>query len=845
MATLTRLAVNYPPLGNDLSWGSQLTAWTVQSKSATRVLIENSDFTFTQIVGSGFTFDAANNALTGTVTQVIHLAADGTTQIEKITNLPAGYQLTAFQANLASDIGGLLAGDDTIAGSNPYADVLFGYAGNDTFNPGLAAGSHATSMDVSFDLMVGGAGSDTFNAGASFALNYIVAYSLETGSGGVTVDLAANTAIDTFGNTDHFNNIRNIMATDLADSLLGGAGDDMFAPGGGTDTIDGAGGFNILSYAYLSTLQADGFGYINGITVTYASATGGTVTDPTGATDTFSNIQRVYGTNFNDVYNGHAGTAEVFAGMGGNDVYNGNSDGDMVDCSAEYLAGGVGGISVNLGTVNAQNGVPVSTLLDSLGGSDQLSGISGVIGTNSDDNFYGNNGNNTFIGNAGTDRFRGNGGNDTFNGGDGRDIAEYRFESGSTPTSGITVNLTSVGNGTVTDTFGNTDTLISIEQIHGSNRNDVYVGSRGEDRFAPGQGDDQITSNGGRDVILYVFDTAATSGIHFDGSLSSNQLTSAYYGTDTFIGFNNGINLIATFLDDWILGTSAADILQPSNGVDTIDGGNGRDILAYTDSPSTGVGTTSGVTFNAATATSGTVLDSGGNTDTYTSIEVLRGSQFGDTFNGSTGNDIFQGLSGDDTFHGGGGLDIVDYSAEQTLATFFGQAAHGIVVDLASGTGTDVTGGTDTYDAINAIIGSNFADDITGSSLANKLSGKLGMDTLTGGGGNDAFIFDTALGPNNIDTITDFSNAAGNNDVMRLALATFTAAGPVGALDVNAFVAGAAAADASDRIIYDSSTGALYYDADGNGSTFAQIQFATLGTTVHPTNITAADFILY
>ncbi|HYI65013.1 MAG TPA: hypothetical protein VEW71_09025, partial [Allosphingosinicella sp.] len=63
---------------------------------------------------------------------------------------------------------------------------------------------------------------------------------------------------------------------------------------------------------------------------------------------------------------------------------------------------------------------------------------------------------------------------------------------------------------------------------------------------------------------------------------------------------------------------------------------------------------------------------------------------------------------------------------------------------------------------------------------------------------------------------------------------------PAGALNANAFVVGSAAADADDRIIYDQSTGALYFDADGSGDG-AAVQFATLQGGP---SLTAADFVV-
>jgi Polysaccharide lyase/RTX calcium-binding nonapeptide repeat (4 copies) len=114
---------------------------------------------------------------------------------------------------------------------------------------------------------------------------------------------------------------------------------------------------------------------------------------------------------------------------------------------------------------------------------------------------------------------------------------------------------------------------------------------------------------------------------------------------------------------------------------------------------------------------------------------------------------------------------------------------------------------------------------INGTSGNNMLYGKAGNDTLTGGAGRDAFVFDTQPGSTNRDRIMDF---AVNDDTIVLENAVFTSLA-AGALSGSAFWVGSRAHDADDRIVYDSASGALHYDADGSGAG-AGVQIATLST---------------
>uniref|UniRef100_UPI00358DC91A M10 family metallopeptidase C-terminal domain-containing protein n=1 Tax=Microvirga sesbaniae TaxID=681392 RepID=UPI00358DC91A len=142
--------------------------------------------------------------------------------------------------------------------------------------------------------------------------------------------------------------------------------------------------------------------------------------------------------------------------------------------------------------------------------------------------------------------------------------------------------------------------------------------------------------------------------------------------------------------------------------------------------------------------------------------------------------------------------------------------------------------GTSGNDVLNGTSANN--DVINGGAGNDTINGFGGNDTLTGGTGKDAFVFSTKLGSTNVDKITDFSVA---DDTIHLNDVVFTNVG-WGPLADSAFWIGTAAHDQSDRIIYNSSTGALSYDPDGTGSA-AAVKFATLAAGL---KMTAADFLV-
>ncbi|MEO7221273.1 MAG: calcium-binding protein [Devosia sp.] len=150
-------------------------------------------------------------------------------------------------------------------------------------------------------------------------------------------------------------------------------------------------------------------------------------------------------------------------------------------------------------------------------------------------------------------------------------------------------------------------------------------------------------------------------------------------------------------------------------------------------------------------------------------------------------------------------------------------------IDLRGGLVTQEADKVDGKGGKDTIRGEGGNDTIKGGKGNDTLVGGIGRDSLSGGSGADRFVFDTRPGRSNADVITDFKH---DTDIIALDDAIFTAIGP--ALTKGEFHAASGATkahDRSDRISYDTKSGKLFYDDDGNKSGgHAAVHFATLST---------------
>jgi Ca2+-binding RTX toxin-like protein len=250
----------------------------------------------------------------------------------------------------------------------------------------------------------------------------------------------------------------------------------------------------------------------------------------------------------------------------------------------------------------------------------------------------------------------------------------------------------------------------------------------------------------------------------YRGTAGNDTRTGSANGTNSFLDFGEGA--------DWLTGGNRNDtfVLTVDQWADSVDGGNGRDLVDYSNADrglwvDLGTGTTQAIyrvpgLFSELVESFDVQLGFPVITTTLTNIEDVIGSAYGDRLVGSDGDNVIEGGGGADVIDGGDGNDTASYqrSSEAVYVDLNGYASINLGLDLIPhpglGFGGDAQG--DRLFSIENVIGSDYNDTLAGNVYAN---------VLTGGEGVDTFVFRGLVGN---DTITDFDARGNDHDVIQI-----------------------------------------------------------------------------
>nr|WP_246498791.1 calcium-binding protein [Microvirga soli] len=422
------------------------------------------------------------------------------------------------------------------------------------------------------------------------------------------------------GNSAH----NNLTGNDGSDSLNGGTGSDTLDGGSGNDDLQGGAGGDHLSggagYDFASYYHASGAVVAN---LTNAGANTGEA-----AGDTYSGIEALGGSRFNDTLTGDGDGNNLYGhdgndrlvGLAGRDYMVGGAGDDVLEGGAEgdWLIGGDGydavayttAVTVNLSDASQNTGEAAGDTYESIEGLYGSNFADRLTGNAVDNTIYGGWGEDMLAGLAGNDRLYagdsndnlvGGAGADVLDGGNGFDYAEYH-----TATTGVVVDLLSAWRNTG-DAAG--DSYVSIEGIGGSAYNDELVGNHlGNELYGHG-GWDSLEGRGGADWMYggagYDFATyyAATAGVkanlsnssgntgdaagdmYFDieglGGSSYNDVLTGNGGYNELFGHWGNDELFGLADGDYLSGGEGHDLLVGGAGSDWLTGGNGSDLFRF------------------------------------------------------------------------------------------------------------------------------------------------------------------------------------------------------------------------------------------------------------------------
>ena len=476
------------------------------------------------------------------------------------------------------------------------------------------------------------------------------------------------------------------------------------------------------------------------------------------------------------------------------------------------------------------------------------SGADTIRGNEADNILTGNAGNDRLFGFGGNDRLIGGAGSDTIDGGAGIDTAVFdvAWSAIAYTYNSATMTFTFTGSGWV-------DTIVNVENFTDS-LNVTRTAAQLINATPPPPVPANVSisavtasvaeGNGGANANTLQFRvTLATAAVANEtvawalsgGTATAADFTGATSGTLTFAPGETVKTITLTILGDTVVEPNETASIALSSA------SAGLRIVTATASATI---TNDDVALPPPPPTAGTITGTDAANTLYgtAGADIIYGLGGNDIIYGRVGNDIIDGGTGADRMVGESGDDIyyIDHVSDlaiealnngiDTVRTTLATATTGANIENLEYIGTGNFHGTG--NALNNEIRGGIGDDI--------LNGGLGNDRLFGGAGNDTFVFNSALGSNNVDTILDFNTT---NDTIHLENAVFRALTTTGVLAGTAFAYGTTATDSADRILFDRDTGSLYYDADGTGAE-AAVRFATLDPAGFSGTLTASDFLV-
>jgi len=308
------------------------------------------------------------------------------------------------------------------------------------------------------------------------------------------------------------------------------------------------------------------------------------------------------------------------------------------------------------------------------------------------------------------------------------------------------------------------------------------VGGAGADQLAGGMGGDRLVGGGGADRLA--------------GGVGADRLLGGA-GDDTYHVDDAGDRVVEAIGD-------GSDRVFSSASWAMAGGQEIEYLRAY------GVGAISGVTLGG-NEFDNTLIGGSGN-------DVLRGRAGNDRLDGNAGADTMFGGDGDDIClvddAGDGVIEAAGGGTDRVYASVSWSMAAGQEIEYLRAHGAGAVSGV-------ALSGNELANRLVGDDGNDVLNGGGGNDLLVGGGGSDIFLFDTAPGPDNVDRISDF----GAGDSIRLDHTVFAGLA-LGQLSAAAFATDSATG-AGPQVVYDPTTGALFFDSNGAAAGGAT-QFASL-----------------